>query len=109
MEERLSIAQSRRILPCLQRYRTVGDDAAGGNQVRHVFPVLFDRSATCPDHALRTAKSVSSALPNGVACAKGNSAKGRGGRSAIESISWLRPKYRGICRARRCSGCDRFL
>ena len=36
-------------------------------------------------------QSVSFALPNGVARAKGNSAKGRGGRSAIESISRLRP------------------
>jgi hypothetical protein len=44
-----------------------------------------------PDHAVRATESLSFALPNGVACAEGNSAKGRGGRSAIESISWLRP------------------
>ena len=42
----------------------LGDDAAGGNQVRHVFSLLLNRSAPRPNHALRAAASVSSALPN---------------------------------------------
>src|SRR5205809_7801445 len=104
MEERLSPAQPRRILPCLQRYRTARDDAAGGNQVRYVFPLLLDRSTLRPDHALRAAESVSFALPNRVARIEGNSATGRGGRASAESISRLRSEHRGVRPARRRAG-----
>src|SRR5439155_15612923 len=96
MEERLSIAQSRRILPRLQRHRTARDDAAGGDQVRYVLPLLFHRPAPRPHHAVRTAESVSFALSDRVARAKGNFAKGRGGRTAIEPISRLRPEHGGV-------------
>ena len=60
----------RRILPRLQRHRPTGDDVAGGSEIRHVFPLLLDRSAPRPHHALRAAASVSFALPNRMAGAR---------------------------------------
>ena len=58
-----------RIFPRLQRDRPARDDAAGGSEVRHVFPLLLNRPAPRAHHALRAATSVSFALPNRMACA----------------------------------------
>src|SRR5262249_11230144 len=64
LEECLSTAQPRRILPCLQRNRAVSDDVAGGSEVRHVLPLLFDRPTSRAHHGVRAAAPVSPALPN---------------------------------------------
>ena len=52
LEERLSPSQFRGIFPRLQRDRAAGNDVAGGSEVRHVLPLLLDRSAPCPHHAV---------------------------------------------------------
>ena len=56
LEKCLPAAQSRRILPRLQRNRTARHDAAGGSEVRYVLPLLLDRSTQRADHALRAAQ-----------------------------------------------------
>ena len=69
------VAQSGGILPRLQRDRPARHDVAGGSEVRHVLPLLLDRSAQRPHHAVRTAASISSALSNRMAGAERDSAK----------------------------------
>ena len=81
LEECLSTAQSRRIFPRLQRDRPARHDVAGGSEVRHVLPLLLDRSAPRAHHALRAAASVSFALSNRMAGAERDFAKGRGRRA----------------------------
>src|SRR6266446_8195796 len=66
LEKCLSAAQLGRIFSRLRRDWPPGDDASGGSKVRHVLPLLLDRSAPCSRHALRTPPPVSLALSNGM-------------------------------------------
>src|SRR5207244_5091103 len=94
LEKRLSSAQPGRILSRLQRDWPARHDVAGRSEIRDVLPVLFNRSAQCPHHALRSAASLSFAISNRVANPKGSIAECRARRLTAKSISRLRLEYR---------------
>ncbi len=79
MEECLSLAQPGGILSRLQRDWPAGDDVAGGSEIRHVLPLLLNRSTQRADYAVRTAASLSFAVSNRMAGAQRNPAKSREG------------------------------
>src|SRR5438132_12901405 len=109
MEERLSPPQFRGIFPRLRRDWTTRNDATGGSEIRYVLPLLLDRSAERADHAVRAAASVPFALPNRMAGAARDPAKGPRWRPNLESISRLRSEHGRVCDPGRRAGGDRFL